>query len=245
MIRSPRLRFLPVLVGLVIVTSPLLARQEVPAKSKKPTVPQKKKSRKKKRRVNPAFAPVTDDPKLPRVLLIGDSISIGYTTATRKLLKGVANVHRIPVNGGPTTRGLASIEKWLGKSRWDVIHVNWGLHDLKYIKEKHQVPLDEYEQNLGKLLSRLKKTGAKVIWCSTTPVPEGVSPRRKDSDVVEYNTVAGKIAVGQGLLVNDLYKFALPRLKKIQRPRNVHFSPEGSRVLAGQVATSIRGALKP
>ena len=244
MIPSPHLRFLSVLVGLVFVTSPLLARQELPAKPKKPAVQQKKKSRKKKRRVNPAFAPVTDDPKLPRGLLIGDSISIGYTAATRKLLKGVANVHRIPTNGGPTTKGLASIEKWLGKSRWDVIHVNWGLHDLKYIKGKHQVPLDRYEQNLGTLLSRLKKTGAKVIWCSTTPVPEGVSQRRKDSDVLEYNTVAEKLAASRGLLHNDLYKFALPRLKKIQRPRNVHFSQEGSRVLAGQVAASVRAALK-
>src|SRR5512137_2492523 len=42
----------------------------------------------------PAFAPVSDDPKLPRVLLIGDSISIGYTLPVRKLLAGKANVHR-------------------------------------------------------------------------------------------------------------------------------------------------------
>ena len=53
------------------------------------------------------FAPVTDDPKLPRVLLIGDSISIGYTLPTRDFLKGKVNLHRIPTNGGPTTRGLA------------------------------------------------------------------------------------------------------------------------------------------
>jgi acyl-CoA thioesterase-1 len=50
---------------------------------------------------------------LPRVLLIGDSISIGYTIPTRKLLKGKANVHRIPVNGGPTTRGLEQVENWV------------------------------------------------------------------------------------------------------------------------------------
>ncbi len=241
---TTRIPFLSFLVGLAVVTGPVLAGQAQSTKKKKPVVPQKKKPGKKKRRVNPAFVPVTDDPKLPRVLLIGDSISIGYTLATRRLLKGVANVHRIPTNGGPTTRGLASIDKWLGKRRWDVIHVNWGLHDLKYIKGKHQVPLDRYEQNLGTLLSRLKKTGAKVIWCSTTPVPEGVSPRRKDSDVLEYNTVAEKLAASHGLLHNDLYKFALPRLKKIQRPRNVHFSQEGSRVLAGQVAASVRAALK-
>ena len=62
---------------------------------------------------------------LPRVLLIGDSISMGYTEPTRKLLQGKANVVRIPVNGGPTTTGLENLEKWLGAEWWDVIHFNW------------------------------------------------------------------------------------------------------------------------
>jgi hypothetical protein len=66
---------------------------------------------------------------LPRVLLIGDSISMGYTLDVRELLKGKANVHRIPTNGGPTTNGLKNIKAWLGDSKWDVIHFNWGLHD--------------------------------------------------------------------------------------------------------------------
>ena len=70
------------------------------------------------RQPNPAFAPVEDDPELPRVLLIGDSISIGYTVPTRELLAGVANVHRIPVNGGPTTRGVEAIDEWLGGEPW-------------------------------------------------------------------------------------------------------------------------------
>jgi acyl-CoA thioesterase-1 len=62
---------------------------------------------------DPALSAIEDVPGLPRVLLIGDSISIGYTIPTRKLLQGKANVHRIPVNGGPTTRGLEQIENWV------------------------------------------------------------------------------------------------------------------------------------
>jgi acyl-CoA thioesterase-1 len=77
---------------------------------------------------DPAFAPVKDDPKLSRVLIIGDSISIGYTVPTRELLAGVANVHRIPENGGPTINGIKKIDAWLGDSKWDVIHFNWGHH---------------------------------------------------------------------------------------------------------------------
>src|SRR5689334_20512700 len=49
-----------------------------------------------------ALIPVKDRPGLPRVLLIGDSISVCYTPATREELKGEANVHRIPENGGHT-----------------------------------------------------------------------------------------------------------------------------------------------
>ena len=67
------------------------------------------------KRPNP-MAPIRDVAGLPRVLLIGDSISIGYTLPTRELLKGKANVHRILTNGGPTIRGLVQIDSWLGES---------------------------------------------------------------------------------------------------------------------------------
>ena len=73
---------------------------------------------------NPAFVEIQDDPALPRVLLIGDSISIGYTLPTRALLAGKANVHRILTNGGPTPNGLEHLTEWLGSGKWDVIHFN-------------------------------------------------------------------------------------------------------------------------
>src|SRR3954451_8440143 len=62
----------------------------------------------------PSLAPIVDTPGLPRVLLIGDSISMGYTISVRELLKGEANVHRVPENGGDTANGLAKLDKWLG-----------------------------------------------------------------------------------------------------------------------------------
>ncbi|MCH7990251.1 MAG: SGNH/GDSL hydrolase family protein [Planctomycetes bacterium] len=205
---------------------------------------QQVKKKQKQKRPNPAYAKITDDPKLPRVLLIGDSISIGYTLAVRQELKGKANLHRIPVNGGPTIRGLESIDTWLGNKKWDVIHFNWGLHDLKYIQDKKQVSLDDYDRNLRRLVERMKKTGAKLIWCSTTPVPDGVSPSRKNAEVLEYNAVAAKIMEENGIVTDDLYTFANKQLDKIQRPKNVHFTPQGSKKLAKQVAESILTALK-
>ncbi len=129
------LRFSILLALLVALAANMAGAQDKKAKKPGP-----------KRRSNSAMAPIKDAPGLPRVLLIGDSISIGYTVPTRAALKGKANVHRIPTNGGPTIRGVEQIDKWLGDGEWDVIHFNWGLHDLKYIDGKKQVPLDEYEK---------------------------------------------------------------------------------------------------
>ena len=190
------------------------------------------------------FAPIEEDASLPRVLVIGDSISIGYTLAVRAELKEVANVLRIPTNGGPTIRGVESIEKWLGDGKWDLIHFNWGLHDLKYIDGVKQVPLDQYKVNLEKLVVRMKKTGATLIWCSTTPVPPGCLPPRKNEDVLAYNAAAAEIMAKHGVATDDLYTFANGRLTEIQREANVHFLPEGSKVLGKEVARVIKAALK-
>ena len=209
-----------------------------------------KKPPKRPPRPNPTLAKIQEVPGLPRALLIGDSISIGYTLPTRALLKGKANLHRIPTNGGPTTRGLAMLDSWLGEGKWDVIHFNWGLHDMKYMGPKgrldlggkQQVPPDPYDKNLRELVKRLRRTGAKLIWASTTPVPQGAAGR-KNGDAARYNEIARKIMAENGVAINDLYAFALPKLKEIQRPRNVHFTPDGSKALAEQVAAAILKAL--
>ena len=108
---------------------------------------------------------VKDDPSLPRVLLIGDSVSRGYTQAARTALVGKANVHRAPANCGPTTSGLKNIEAWLGDGKWDVIHFNFGIHD-------RSVPVADYTARLEKLVERLQATGATLVWASTTPIPD-------------------------------------------------------------------------
>jgi hypothetical protein len=194
---------------------------------------------------NAAFAEIEDDPALPRVLLVGDSISIGYTLPTRALLQGKANVHRIPVNGGPTINGLENMDRWLGSGKWHVIHFNWGLHDLKFMDDgKHQVSIEKYEKNLTDLVGRLKRTGATLIWASTTPVPDAqVTPPRKNSDVIAYNLAARRVMEENGITIDDLYAVALPRLQEIQRPANVHYTDAGYEVLAERVAASVRAAL--
>ncbi len=215
----------------------------------------KTSQRVKKPAPNPAFAKVEYVPGLPRVLLIGDSISIGYTVAVRDLLKGKANVHRIPVNGGPTTNGLKHLDAWLGNSKWDVIHFNWGLHDLKYMgpnnknladpksPESHrQVSLPDYERHLKQLVDRLKATGAKLIWRNTTPVPKG-SAGRVPGDEVKYNEAALRVMKAAGVITEDLYQHSMAGPKDIQLPANVHYTAQGYQYLAQHVAAAIEAQL--
>jgi hypothetical protein len=210
----------------------------------------------KKAEPNPAFAPVQDVAGLPRVLIIGDSISIGYQVPLREALKGKANIHRPAANCGPTTRGVEQIEQWLATDnsggKWDLIHFNFGLHDVRHFDDQakatdadkghRQVSEADYEKNLELLVVRMKNTGAKLVFALTTPVPAN-SAGRVPGDEVRYNEIARRVMQKHGVAIDDLYAFALPRLAEIQLPANVHFKPEGSKQLADQVASSILKAL--
>lgn len=196
---------------------------------------------------DPSLVDMPDEPGLPRVLLIGDSISMDYTVPVRRLLQGRANVHRIPMNGSTTLTGLQNLSSWLGDKKWDVIHFNWGLHDLTVMPDgSFQVDLESYERNLRVLVTQLKRTGAALIWATTTPVPDASVEHllRRQQDVVPYNTVARKVMDENKIAIDDLYTFALPQLTETQKPANVHFTDYGSELLARCVAKSILSALK-
>lgn len=209
--------------------------------------------KKKPTRVNP-MAPIEGVKNLPHALIIGDSISIGYTLPTRALLKGKVNLHRIPTNGGPTTKGIAEIEKWLGKKKWDLIHFNWGLHDLKYMgkdgtnlvpKEKGgvvQVPLAEYEKNLEKLVIRMKKSARQLVWRNTTPIPPG-SKARYVGDSIKYNEAAARVMKKHGIPTLDLFTPSKKNMKDWMRKADVHYYAHGSQALAELVAKDILNRL--
>lgn len=180
---------------------------------------------------------VSDQPGLPRVLLIGDSVSRGYTLAVRKALRGKVNVHRAPENCGPTANGLRKLDIWLGDGRWDLIHFNFGIHDRRTSPA-------EYEQRLEAIIARLKKTGARLVWASTTPVP----PDTKDGPgvsaaIMERNTVAVGVMAKHGVAIDDLFTFITPHVAKVQNPKDCHFKGEGYEMLGKQVAAAITAEL--
>lgn len=202
--------------------------------------------------------PKTDDPKLPNVLIIGDSISIGYTPFVRNGLEKRADVYRIKGNGKYSGFGVEKLDEWLSmNSQWDVIHFNWGLWDLCYRNPKSKAQghrdkengnltttTQQYQKNLEAIVARLKKTGAKLIWCATTPVPEG-EVGRHHGDAINYNKVAAEVMQKNDIVINDLHSHALKKLPEIMvKKGDVHFTQAGSKHLAEKVIREISAQIE-
>ena len=193
---------------------------------------------------------------LPKALLIGDSISIGYTPHVVAALKGQVEVIRHRGNAQHTGTGLKMLDRWVGKTQWDIIHFNWGLWDLCYRhpQSKSQgrrdkargtltTSLEQYEKNLDQLASRLKKTKAKLIWAHTSTVPEGEAGRKVGDDD-KYNEAAARVMKKHGIRMNDLNSLTddfPPEL--FVKPGDVHYKPEGSKKIGQAVAKEISQAL--
>jgi len=180
---------------------------------------------------------VVDDPALPRVLLIGDSVSRAYTRTVQRELAGKANVHRAPANCGPTAAGLKKIEIWLGDGKWDIIHFNFGIHD-------RNTPIKDYKERLGKLIERMKKTGATLIWANTTPIPDVPAKKFVAASIEKRNAAAAEVMAKHGVAIDDLCAAITPRLKELQRPNDVHFTGPGNKFLGLQVARFLEAQLR-
>lgn len=181
------------------------------------------------------------------VLVVGDSISIGYTPFIQKGLTGV-NVEHNEGNGGSTVRGVQSIEKWLGNREWNVIIFNFGLHDMVYkdslnkydaVNGKIAVSLADYEKNLQTIVDKLKETTAQLVFITTTTVPENSSGRKVESPA-QYNKVAKQVMKKNGIEVLDLYETSLAVHPQNSKPGNVHYNETGYQLLAQPIIAKIK-----
>ena len=206
-----------------------------------------------------SLVPIPDE-SLPNVLLIGDSISIGYTPLVQAKLKGIANVYRPmkpngidPENCMQSSQGVKRAQQWVEGKKWAVIHFNFGLHDLKYLdakggyvtpdKGKQVATPTEYANNLTEIIQVLQKTGAHLVWATTTPVPEGSRGRVK-GDEVPFNQAAESVMLQKGVAIDDLCAIASSNISAYQKPHDVHFTEAGYEALAESVAKSIQTSLQ-
>jgi lysophospholipase L1-like esterase len=184
---------------------------------------------------------------LPRVVLVGDSIRIGYAPFVAKLLDGRAIVVSPKPNGEDSGNVLNNLDEWVINENPDVVHINTGLHDLKLKDKNYQVPLASYENNLKTIVERIKKeTNAKVVFATTTPIIDSRHAQRRagfdrfEADVQKYNAAAVSVMKHAGVAINDLHKLIEDGGKeRLLGGDGTHYTQEGYEMLASAVTDSI------
>lgn len=164
--------------------------------------------------------------KIPRVLILGDSVYQQPSSGAASILQGRVEVaYRAIPPGAVRYTGLAllKLDEWLGDESWDLIHFNFGFGDLIHRApgmETFRVmprlaggvrttsPAD-YEKNLREIVRRLKKTGARLIWANTTPIRSSTTDVFELGSEVKYNEIAAAIMAEEKIPVNDMYSYAL------------------------------------
>ena len=186
---------------------------------------------------------------MKQVVLIGDSIRMGYQAAVRRELAAVAEVWGPEENGGTSANVLAHLDEWALARSPALVHVNCGLHDLRKAFGEAQsfIPLTQYAANVREVLTRLTAmAGTRVVWASTTPVDEKRHHAVKgfdrfEADVRAYNAAALAVAAELGVAVDDLFAVVTPAGKgRLLGEDGVHFTAEGYDVLGQAVAGCIR-----
>jgi len=187
----------------------------------------------------------TGDIEMKEVILIGDSIRMGYKPFVEEALSGKANVWAPEKNGGTSENILNHLDEWVLSHQADVIHLNAGLHDIKkdFDATENNIPIAQYADNVRSILNGIKEgSSARLIWALTTPVNEKWHHENKgfdrfEADVTAYNQAAAEIANECGVEIHDLYQVIMDAGRdEILTKDGVHFTPEGSALLGKKVA---------
>lgn len=174
---------------------------------------------------------IQENPNLPSVYVIGDSISLHYGPYLEKYIAGSFLYDRksgeaeamlnlddpTGANGGDSSMVLRFLEAKLADPHFapDAILLNCGLHDIKVDLASHQIqiPLDSYRTNLEKIIFIIRTRQLRPIWIRTTPVVDAVHNRgerkfhRFSKDNLAYNAVADEIMAHDRVPMIDLHSF--------------------------------------
>ena len=187
------------------------------------------------------------------VVLVGDSIRMGYQDYVEGELSGFAEVWGSEENGGSSQQVLENLDSVIERSP-DVVHVNAGLHDLRrpFGSTTNQVTLQEYYRNIRTITERLRaEPRARLIWATTTPLDEEWH-NRVHEEIGDFRRFAVDVnTYNEGLLdqarilkleINDLHAVVVNAgPDKILHHDGVHFTDEGYAMLGKAVAGFIRG----
>jgi len=182
---------------------------------------------------------------MKKVLLIGDSIRMGYNDVVCRMLEGRAEVWGPEENCCFAKYTLWYINEWIeafGKP--DIIHWNNGIWDITVPVGETEVftPIDEYVNYMKRVYAEMKKTGAVIIFATTTPVkPE--CPQQSTDRIDRYNKRILEELSCEDILINDLYSFVLANLDEYIGEDFLHMSEYGQEKTGEQVAGFISNLL--
>lgn len=195
---------------------------------------------------------------LPKVVLVGDSIRLGYQSGVVTKLAGRAVVIGSQSNGGDSNNVLKNLGAWIVKEQPQVVHLNCGIHDTKQFKAtgQFQVPPEKYEANLREIVTRIRtETKATVLFALITPIlTERAAKTRAERDyalsgeaVGQYNAIARRVMNELNVPVDDLHSVFddQPSRENAMNSDGVHFTAEGSQKLAETVAEFVGKYLPP
>ena len=173
---------------------------------------------------------------LPRVLLVGDSITQSIRSHVEGLLKGKAVLtYWVTSYGVVRPEFMAQLEIVLRTHKYDVIHFNNGLHMSNATYEEYRVAL---ERALS-LVKRLQPA-AKVILATCTPLRD----HPEKCYVNRVNEIGCDLAEKLKLdAVTDLYSLANTFDRTKAWKDEAHFTPESQKRLAALAAENIRKLL--
>lgn len=185
--------------------------------------------------------------KLPKILLLGDSIRMSYQPTVAKILNGKAQVVGPADNCQFSTYTLESIDRWVDELGVpDIVHWNNGIHDAGHNPDRTpmQIPLETYGKNLELILSRLKEMTPNIIWATSTPVHPD-RPFRDDQwawrneEIDQYNSVATELMNKRDIPINDLHSLVAADPGLYLSEDQLHLSSEGIEKCAEAVAKAI------
>ena len=189
---------------------------------------------------------------MKNVLLIGDSIRMGYDKAVRATLDGIANVYYPEENcrfAAYVLRYLHEYKSLLNGEDVDVLHWNTGLWDnLRLLGEDVHTPIDIYRYYIDRICVRIQKVfpNAKVIFATSTQVlSEKMSAdfKRYNEEIALYNKAAVEIVTKYGFEVNDLYAVSASLPEQAHSDPVHYYTPMGTEAFTNQVLSYLAPAL--
>ena len=177
---------------------------------------------------------------LPRVLLVGDSITHNYQEKVRELLSGVCYVDYISTSYAIDAKMYNHlVYDFMVDSKYDLIHFNNGLHGI-------HIPKRSYKSKLSKLLSRVEE-GRKIVLATSTLVYREGNKRLDGAwmkRVRERNEAMCELASEKGYALDDLYPVSVAVPKEYRYVDGTHYLADGYAMLAKAVAECITKELK-